>query len=133
MGRIVPEMSQPPEPGHRPGLLDITRQLVEGVAVVVASGEVDLVTAPILREAVLTALDDDTGRPCILDLTAVTFLDSTGLTALVQATGHAQARREPLRIVVDSNRPVIRPIQLTGLDEALALYHSVTEALNAEQ
>jgi anti-anti-sigma regulatory factor len=63
---------------------------------------------------------------CILDLTAVTFLGSAGLTALVEATRHSAA---PLRIVVDSNRPVIRPIEVTGLDDVLRLYHSVDEAV----
>lgn len=31
--------------------------------------------------------------------------------------------------MVDANRPVIRPIQVTGLDTELALYHTVDEAL----
>ncbi len=66
-------------------------------------------------------------------LTDVDFLNSAGLTALLDATWHADARPEPLRIVVDANRPVIRPIEVTGLDDVLALYHSVEEALNARQ
>lgn len=94
-------------------------------------GEVDLDTTPALYDAVTAGIDHTRGEPCILDLTAVTFLGSTGLTALVGATRHSEARREPLRIVVDHNRPVIRPIEITGLDDVLSLYHSVDEAVKA--
>ena len=43
----------------------------------------------------------------------------------------AQQWREPLRIVVDHTRPVIRPIQVTGLDDVLALFDTVEDALRA--
>jgi anti-sigma B factor antagonist len=53
------------------------------------------------------------------------------LQALVDVTQAAQRRREPLRIVVDHNRPVIRPIEVTGLDEVLALFDTVEDALDS--
>ena len=68
----------------------------------------------------------------MLDLTAVTFLDCAGLTALLDATIHAEDQHRSLRIVVDSNRPVIRPIHLTGLDKTLALFLTVDEALRTD-
>jgi anti-sigma B factor antagonist len=108
--------------------LDIVQHEADGILVLTVTGEIDMETAPALCDAVTSAIDRTRGRPCILDLTTVAFLGSAGLTALVQATRHAQQRREPLRIVVDSNRPVIRPIQVTGLDDVLSLYHSVDEA-----
>jgi anti-sigma B factor antagonist len=61
----------------------------------------------------------------------VTFLASHGLQALVQATEAAQQRREPLRIVVDHNRLVTRPLQLTGLAQVLALFDTIEDALYA--
>ena len=36
---------------------------------------------------------------------------------------------QPLRLVVDSNRPVVRPIELAGYDAFLALYHDVEDAV----
>ncbi|SMD25001.1 STAS domain-containing protein [Kibdelosporangium aridum] len=119
------------QPGRepRPAKLDITQRVVDGATLVVATGEVDMDTAPVLSAAVTSALGQAADRLRILDLTAVTFLSSPGLTALVNATLQANARQEPLRIVVDSNRPVIRPIEITGLDSVLALFHSVDEAL----
>lgn len=108
--------------------LDIVHHEVEGVLVLTVTGEIDMENAPALCRSVTSAIDRTRGEPCVLDLTTVTFLGSAGLTALLQATRHAEQRREPLRIVVDSNRPVIRPIQVTGLDDVLSLYHSVAEA-----
>jgi anti-sigma B factor antagonist len=74
-------------------------------------------------------LKEAAGRPVIVDLTAVTFLGSHGLAALVEAALKAEQRSEPLRLVVDEARAVTRPLQITGLDEVLALYYSVEEAL----
>lgn len=124
-------MNERPATDPAPTGLDIVHHDVDGILVITVTGEIDLGTASALHTAVAAGIDRSYGEPCILDLTAVTFLGSTGLTALVDATRHANARREPLRIVVDANRPVIRPIEVTGLDDVLTLYHSVDEAVKA--
>jgi anti-sigma B factor antagonist len=67
----------------------------------------------------------------VIDLTGVTFLGSPGLQALVDATRAARRRCEPLRIVVDHTRPVIRPIEMAGLDDLLALFHTVDQAVHS--
>ncbi len=103
---------------------------VDGTVVVAVTGEVDLDTAPRLREEIAVAIAEAAGGSCVVDLTTVGYLDSAGLTALVDATREAEAQDAPLRIVVDANRPVIRPIEITGLDRVLHLYHSVEEALD---
>ena len=67
----------------------------------------------------------------VVDLTQVTFLGSRGLSALVDA--HREARAgTPLRVVVDHTRPVILPLQLSGLDQVLTLFHYVNEAVQGE-
>lgn len=124
-------VSQPPGTEPPPDWLDIAHRMVDETLVVVVSGEVDIHTAPSLRAAATAGIDHPSVNPCILDLTEVTFLDSAGLTALLDATSHAEARDEPLRIIVDGNRPVIRPIEITSLDDELSLYHSIDEALNS--
>jgi anti-sigma B factor antagonist len=121
-----------PDPPLPPGL-KIVRRMVDGILVIAAIGEVDLDTAPALGTALNACIDETGDKPCILDLTAVTFLNSPGLTMLLGATDRAEALHEPLRIVVDANRPVIRPIQVTGLDNELALYHTVDEAVRADK
>ncbi|GAA3820666.1 MULTISPECIES: STAS domain-containing protein [Pseudonocardiaceae] len=126
---MTPPSEQPP-----PVELSIRshREADDGTLVIEVTGEVDLDTAPHLAAAIIECLDREASRgPCILDLTAVTFLDSAGLTVLLQATRHAGRRHASLPVVVDANRPVIRPIEVTGLDDVLALYHTVDEALQA--
>ncbi|HYZ37525.1 MAG TPA: STAS domain-containing protein [Pseudonocardiaceae bacterium] len=110
-------------------LLHVEARREPTAIVVCADGEVDLLTVGRLRVAVDEALKEATGRPVIVDLTAVTFLGSHGLAALVEAALKAEQRSEPLRLVVDEARAVTRPLQITGLDEVLALYYSVEEAL----
>lgn len=101
----------------------------EAVVVTVA-GEIDVLTVDRLRVAVSDGFDQlPEGAILVIDLTDVTFLGSSGLQALVEATRAALRRREPLRIVVDHTRPVIRPIELTGLDDVLALFYTVEQAL----
>jgi anti-sigma B factor antagonist len=124
-------VSEQHEPDPAPEGMSILRHEVDGVLVIAVTGDIDLESTPALREAVTAGIDHAGGEPCVLDLTAGTFLGSSGLAALVELTGHAEARRVPLRIVVDANRSVIRPIEITGLDDVLRLYHSVDEAVRA--
>lgn len=95
------------------------------------SGAVDVLTAPRLRSALAVALEHLDGRPVIVDLTAVRFFGSPGPRALAESAEQASAKPgfQPLRVVVDSNRPVLRPIELTGYDAILALYHDVEDAV----
>jgi len=69
----------------------------------------------------------------VLDLTHVRFLGSSGLRTLrdsaLEAADHDG--HQPLRVVVDHRRPVIRPIEIVGLDQILALYHTVEDAIAA--
>jgi anti-sigma B factor antagonist len=63
--------------------------------------------------------------------TDVPFFGSAGLRVLAESAEQASGRPgfQPLRIVVDHNRPVLRPIELTGYDAILALYHDVEDAV----
>lgn len=146
--RISPPMSGGPCPGSDsvhgvsqrcdtdpplPPGLDLRHRVVDGTFVIAAIGDVDTDTAPALSAAINSCIDQADDRPCVLDLSDVTFLDSAGLTALLHATLHSEAQRQPLPIVVDANRPVIRPIEVTGLDDTLTLYHTIDEAVKASK
>lgn len=104
-----------------------------GEALVVAvGGEIDMFTVDRFRAAVAAGFDQlRDGEILVIDLTKVTFLSSQGLQALVDVTQAAQRCREPLRLVVDHTRPVIHPIKVTGLDDFLALFDTVEDALHA--
>ena len=98
--------------------------------VVTVGGEIDAYTVERLCAAVAAGFDQlREGEILVLDLTEVTFLGSRGLQSLLDVTQAARQRREPLRIVVDHTHPVIRPLEITGLDEALALFTTLDEAL----
>jgi anti-sigma B factor antagonist len=83
------------------------------------TGEVDSSTAPVLRDAVDGAFAAG-AREIVVDLDAVTFLDSAGLCVL--AGTHRRAEEDGVRLrVLVSGRAVIRPLQITGLWELLAV------------
>lgn len=120
-----------PPPGEQ--MLTVAVRAVDdtghGAVVATVRGEVDTLTAPRLQAALDRVLRRAAGRRVVLDLLGVTFLGSAGLTALVVAARNAEKRHEPLRIVVDHHRPVVRPIQITDLDDVLLLCHTLDQAL----
>jgi anti-sigma B factor antagonist len=107
----------------------LERRDTDAAVLLIADGEIDGMTAPRLGTALHNALHDAVEQPIILDLTEVALLSSAGLAVLLDAVGSAERLHTPLRIVVDHNRPVIRPIQITGLEDRLQLYTTTTEAL----
>ena len=82
-----------------------------------AAGEIDCTSAPQVR-AVLDRLLDAAPREVVVDLAAVTFLDSAGLCALAAAHRRALAAGGRLRVLA-ATRAVIRPLQITGLWDLL--------------
>jgi anti-sigma B factor antagonist len=113
-------------------LIDVRRADRPDAVVVAVSGAVDILTAPRLRSALAVALEHQDGRPVIVDLADVHFFGSPGLRVLAESAEQASTNPgfQPLRVVVDRNRPVLRPIELTGYDAILALFHDVEDALS---
>lgn len=103
------------------------------VVVLAVEGDVDGLTAPRLSSVVADAFARLAGRVLVLDLTDVRFLGSTGLRTLRDSAHEAVHHHgaQPFRVVVDHRRPVIRPIEIVGLDQLLALYHTVDDAIAA--
>lgn len=101
-----------------------------GAVVVVATGEVDMLTAPTLSEALGTAADQAAAGVVVLDCAGVSFLDSTGLGAIAGAHQKITDNGGTLRLA--ALRPhVTRVLQITGLAEHWELYPSRAEALSA--
>jgi anti-sigma B factor antagonist len=92
--------------------LTITRPEDDASTVEVA-GELDAYSAPAL-EAVLA--EHDASSDLRLDLSGVTFIDSTGIRAVV-TTDNRLREGEHRLIVVDPSPSVLRLLQLTSLDE----------------
>lgn len=97
-------------------------------------GAIDGLTAPRLRRVIDVAFDELDGRPLVVDLTAVTFFGSAGLRTMSESADEAATRPgfEPLRVVVDHNRPVIRPLEIVGLDAVLTLFYDVADAIEGK-
>ena len=101
-----------------------------GVAVLKVDGDIDLATVPALEAAIEEALIP---RPTglIIDLTAVGFLASAGLQALVAT--HNNVSETAQFAVVANSAATSRPIQLTGLDQVFDLFPTLDDALAAVQ
>ena len=122
-------MPRPSDTQEAHRLLVTSRPPKDGVAVVGLDGEADLHTAPILRDALNEAIDR-TPHTVVVDLTAVTFIDSMMLGVLLSATRRARPNGTELRIVVVD--PHVRRIfELTLLDRVMKLYPSMELALEA--
>ena len=99
-------------------------------AVVVAlPTEIDMTNADRVGQQLGSALTPGV-RTVIADMTATRFCDSSGISMLVQAHKQAAANGTELRLVVASPA-VLRPLTLTGLDDLLAIYPSLSQALAA--
>jgi anti-anti-sigma factor len=95
-------------------------------AVVTATGEVDLTNAEGLRDAFLSVLNAG-ARGLVVDMTATTFLDSAGVTALVRASRRAAATEATVRLAVTAPA-VLRVLNLVGIDRLIEVYPSVADA-----
>ena len=96
-------------------------------AVVAAYGEIDLTNADELRDALFAVLDAG-ARGLVVDLTATTFLDSAGVTALARTSRRASATDTSLRLAVTAPS-VLRVLDLVGLDQLIGVFPSVSEAV----
>ncbi len=111
-----------------------TRWTREGSEVVVTIvGEVDLTTAPRVREAVKDARDSVAPvalTTVILDLSEVEHLDSLGLAVLVETAAECHSAEQALALICPT--PVVtRPLEMTGLDGILTITASLDEAREA--
>lgn len=91
----------------------------DDIAVVAVQGTVDLYTARELRDLLNEAVPQAQGR-VVLDLSATTFFDSTGLAAIIAA--HQRAERIGGRlVVVNVDAEIARLLAVSGLDALLSL------------
>ncbi len=105
--------------------LDISER--DGWAVLAVGGEVDVATAPRLREKLIELVNDG-HHQIVVDLSAVEFLDSTGLGVLVGALKRVRTHDGDLALVCTESR-VLKVFEITGLTKVFAMYASVDEAV----
>jgi anti-sigma B factor antagonist len=105
--------------------MNISAQQVGDMTVVIASGELDMAVADQFRARLHDVISAGAAQ-MVVDLTSVTFVDSTILGVLVGARNQLGHDGDRLRIVC-SNAAVLKTFRLTGLDEVFAIRGSLAE------
>lgn len=94
-------------------------------------GEIDLATVDVLRVGLADAVAQSVPL-VVVDIEAVAFLGSAGLSALISAQQQAAESGCRLVVVVSPARPAMRTIQVTGLTELLSVTESVELAIDPQ-
>ncbi|MBV9098279.1 MAG: anti-sigma factor antagonist [Frankiaceae bacterium] len=97
--------------------------------VVTVGGEIDVYTAPKLREQIVDLVGGGAYH-LVVDMEAVEFLDSTGLGVLVGGLKRVRAHEGSLRLVCTQER-ILKIFRITGLTKVFPIHASVDEALAA--
>jgi len=103
----------------------------ETTHVVEVAGEVDLYSAPELKEHILTAIDRGRTK-IVVDLTNATFIDSTTLGVLVGARKRLREHDGALAVVCAEDDK-LGLFEMTGLDRVFSIHSDRTAALSAVQ
>jgi anti-anti-sigma factor len=99
------------------GALKISSERDSDVYAISVSGELDLATAGSLQRE-LERVEASDARSIILDLSGLTFMDSTGVRLLLNA--HARSRADADRLTMPRGSPAVqRVLQLTGVIDLL--------------
>ena len=97
--------------------------------VVSVGGEIDVYTAPKLREQIV-ALVEEGHYHLVVDMEDVEFLDSTGLGVLVGGLKRVRAHDGSLRLVCTQER-ILKIFRITGLTKVFPIHATVAEAVAA--
>lgn len=108
--------------------LDVT-EYDNGTTVLAVRGEVDVYTAPRLREK-LVELVSAGHHAIVVDLEAVDFLDSTGLGVLVGGLKRLRSHDGDLSLVCTQQR-ILKVFEITGLTKVFTIHESVDSATTA--
>jgi anti-sigma B factor antagonist len=106
--------------------LSLSTRTVAGHRVLEVAGEIDVYTAPQLRERLISLVEDG-ARQVVVDLGRVEFLDSTGLGVLVGALKRLRGVNGDLALVCSQER-LLKIFRITGLDRVFTIRESVDAA-----
>lgn len=100
----------------------------QGYLVVRFAGEIDLYGTPHAREVILNCIKSD--RNTVIDLSAVTYIDSSGVASLVE--GYQLAKTKQLEFgLINISEAVMNVLQLAHLDKVFSIHDSLDERLQA--
>ncbi len=108
----------------------ISNTTVARALVIHVAGELDVYTAPLLKEAVDSGMAQGHAQ-MVVDLTKVAFIDSTALGVLVGSLRRARAEAGDLRLVMDDPH-LEKMFRITGFDSMFSIHRSVEDAIRDE-
>ena len=109
--------------------LSLSTHTVGEHTVLEVGGEVDVYTAPRLRERLIELVEGG-ARHVVVDLSRVEFLDSTGLGVLVGGLKRVRAHEGSLRLVCTQER-ILKIFRITGLTKVFPISDTVEQAVTA--
>ena len=109
--------------------LSVTSREESGRTVVEVSGEIDVYTAPTLRER-LNELVGAGHHHLVVDMEGVELLDSTGLGVLVGGLKRVRSHDGSLHLVCQREK-ILKVFRITGLTKVFPIHGSVDEAVTA--
>jgi anti-sigma B factor antagonist len=109
--------------------LTLATSEVDGTTIVAVGGEIDVYTAPKLRDKI-TELVADGVYKIVIDMEAVEFLDSTGLGVLVGGLKKVRAHDGSLELICTQDR-LLKIFRITGLAKVFVIHDSADGALTA--
>jgi anti-sigma B factor antagonist len=101
----------------------------DGIEVIDVQGEIDMYTAPRLRELLIDLVSQGSYQ-LVVNLDKVGFLDSTGLGVLVGGLKRVRAHDGSLDLVCTQQR-ILKIFRITGLTEVFGIYETVDQAIAA--
>lgn len=99
-----------------------------GALVVSFEGDVDLQSSPDARKALLEAVGK--GKSVLVDLSAVDYIDSSGVASLVESFQKAKMEHQKF-VLVSVSDSARRVLELARLDKVFTICGSISEALDA--
>ena len=101
----------------------------DGIEVIDVGGEIDMYTAPRLRELLIDLVSKNNYH-LVVNLEKVGFLDSTGLGVLVGGLKRVRAHDGSLDLVCTQQR-ILKIFRITGLTQVFGIYQTVDQAIAA--
>jgi anti-sigma B factor antagonist len=93
--------------------------------VITVSGEVDLASSPDLDAAIIAAIESGSSSLAI-DLTDVSFMDSSGLGVIVRGLKRCREADKDLDLIITNER-VLKVFGITGLDQVIPIHDSIED------
>jgi anti-sigma B factor antagonist len=103
----------------------------DGIEVVDVHGEIDIYTAPRLRELLIDLVSKNNYQ-LVVNMDKVGFLDSTGLGVLIGGLNRVRAQDGSLDLVCTQQR-ILKIFRITGLTKVFAIYQTVDQAIAAKK